>query len=482
MDIKFSDNLFLATAELNKFKQSLGEKGWKIFAKNLVKQFGISKAKDTAQFLPIPKSGVSEYITIKPGIAFDSDMNIVILENAVDIHVPADQLTGDLKYWVIIRHKTTHLEEGTVNVTSEGALTGNGTDFLSVLRGQPDFPTKVHLESQVNTGNYEVVSVSSATSAIIAGAFTAEQNLKYSVVGTFTPGFIPSAENAQIYEYDSCEIEVVMAEDVDSLSMEAGKDFLLCSVSYANTYMHLEDYRIYYMLDNPYAMTTEGVKASVDKIVSMPTCSIVSLNDMGIMLELQFEHGFRVTGFDRYVVATGYRLDIQGGSHIFPNAASLNGQNHLFQGWYLLNKTTMAYSVIDDSSNNRLFISDLNPDSVSDTNIVIVPPFNEIEYQITVGNNVPSPTIPYVFKFSTDNIRNKCIIPIMWKERIAGADEVTVSLRYRIIGSENDKYPLTKFTNSNFTRYDNLTLPLSDSSFVVYISDIQPEEVQRNYS
>ena len=77
MDIKFSNNLFLSVAELNKFKQSFGEKGWKVFAKNLVKQFGIAQTDNNTQFLPTP-SGESEVITIRPGIAFDSDMNIIV--------------------------------------------------------------------------------------------------------------------------------------------------------------------------------------------------------------------------------------------------------------------------------------------------------------------------------------------------------------------------------------------------------------------
>ena len=482
MDIKFSENLFLATAELNRFKQSLGENGWKMFAKNLVKQFGIAQTNE-AKFLPIQKSGVDEFITIKPGIAFDSDMNIIVLKDEVDINVPSAQLTGDLKYWVILRHKTTHFEEGTVSVTDKGALTGNGTDFLSVLRGQPDFPTKIRLDSQVNTGYYEVISVSSATSAIISGSFTAEQNLKYSVVGTFTPGFNPSEELAQIYEYDSCELEVVIAEDASSLAMVDGKDFLICSVGYVNNLMQLQDYRIYYMLDNPYEQTVESIKASVDKIVSMPMCSVVSLNKKGIMLELQFEHGFKVTSFELNTISTGYRLDIQGISNIFPNAASLSQQAHLFQGWYLLNKTTWAYSVIDDSSANRLFIKNLNPDSISDSNIVIVPPFNEIEYQIAVSGNVPSPGVPYSFKFSTDNILNKCIIPIIYPSEIeSGYDSVTVNLKYRIIGSGSNKYKLSKFTTSSFIGYNGIIYPLSDSSFEIPISRLQPIETPRNYS
>ena len=484
MDVNFSNNLFISSAELNRFKQSLGEKGWKVFAKHLVKQFGIANSGNNTYFLPAAKTGETEVITIRPGVAFDSDMNIISLEQATDISLPIAQLTNGSKYWIILSHKTTHFEEGTVNVTAQGALTGSGTDFLSVLRGQPDFPTKIRLQSQVNTGDYEVVYVSSATSAVLAGSFTQEQNLKYSVIGTFTPGFIPSDSNAQIYSYDSCDIRVVIATDISALDLEEGKDFLICSVGYEQTSMQLQDYRIYYALDNPYYETIDSSKElSEDKLVSMPKCSIVSKNSKGVLVELLLEHGFKVTNFETNVLSTGYRIDIQGTSNVFPSEDSLTNQDHLFKGWYLLNRQTMNYSIVDDSTSNQLFIKQLNPDSVTGTDTILIPPFDEIEYQVAVSGNVPSISVPYTFKFSVDNLQNKCLIPILWEDEVDnGVDVVTISLRYRMFDGGKIKYQFKKFVTSTFENYNGLSGALSDSSFTLPISDLKPSDSIRNYS
>ena len=481
MEVKFSDNLFLAVAELNKMKQSLGEKGWKVFAKNLVSQFGIAQNEGNTMFLPIRKSGTNEVITIQPGVAFDSNMNIIQMDNSIDISVPAAQLTGDMKYWLILRHATNHYEEGTVNVSSDGALSGNGTDFLSVLRGQPDFPTKVRLESTVNTGDYEVVVVSSATSAIISGSFMPENNLKYSVIGTFTPGFIPSEENALIYEYDGYEIEVRISAEEPTL--DAGNEFLICAVDYVNATMRIQDSRIYYMLNNPYVQTTDAMTAvSKDLIVSLTQASIVGLNDKGIMMELQFQHGFRILGFETNVLASGYVIDItSGGSNYI--SADETIPNSLFKGWYLLNLDTMAYSVITDSQNHRLFITELNPDSTSGTNLVLVPPFKEIEYQVTLASNTPSAGVPYVFKFGIENINNKVLIPVLFKNDNSGyLDEVTVSMKYRMVGSGTDKYRLYDLASVGYDDYDGVRRSVVNSSFVIHITEMQPEDSVRNYS
>ena len=481
MDVKFSNNLFLAVAELNKFKQSLGENGWKMFAKNLVKQFGIAHNTGNTMFLPVPKSGASEVVTIQPGVAFDSNMNAIVLENSIDVSVPAAQLTGNLKYWLILRHASNHYERGTVNISADGALTGTGTDFLSVLRGQPDFPTKIRLESQVNTGDYEVVTVSSATSAILAGSFTAESNLKYSVIGTFTPGFIPNEDDSLIYEYDACEIEVRISTETPTL--DDGNEFLICSVNYVNTAMELRDYRVEYMLNNPYVQTLDSMKElSKDKIVSLVMASIVSMNNKGIMMELQLQHGFKILSFETNMLSSGYAIDITSGFCNYIDTTSVL-PNSLFKGWYLLNRDTMSYSVITDSADKRLFVTELNPDSVSGTDIVIVPPFKEIEYQITVGSNVPSPGVPYVFKFGIENINNKVVVPILFQtESEDYLDNVVVSMKYRMIGSGTDKYQLFDFAVAGFDDYDGVRKSIANSSFNVPIGTIQPAAEVRNYS
>ena len=481
MDVKISENLFLHVAELNKIKQSLGDNGWKMFAKNIITQFGIVKNEGNNMFLPILNTSISETITIQPGIAFDANVNIIKLDSPIDVSVPASQLTANMKYWVILKYAKNHYESGVVNISTDGALVGVGTDFTSVLRGQPDYPTKVRLESQVNTGDYEVVSVNSSTSAILAGDFIQENNLKYSVVGTFTPGFIPSEDNAQIYEYDSCEIEVRISAEKPAIN--EGSEFIICAIDYVNAVMQIEDLRVNYLLNNPYVQNINSMKDyAINNILTLCKNTIVSKNEKGIFLEMKLEHGFTVSNFELKILTTGYAIDIISGGC---NKINTESQQDLpsFKGWYFLNKTTMAYSVITDSDNKRLFIEELNSESIVDMNVVLIPPFKEIEYMVKLSNNSPSFDVPYFFKFSIENVINKAIIPILYKDNSESyQDSVNVSLKYRMIGDGAEKYPFRDFNMAEYEDYDNYPRVLTNSRFVIPISQIQPEEEKRNYS
>ena len=362
-------------------------------------------------------------------------------------------------------------------------MTGRGTDFTSVLRGQPDFPTKVRLSSNINTGDYEVVRVSGATSALLVGTFTAESDLKYSVVGTFTPGFIPSREDACIYEYDSCELRVVSSEDVPNITK--GKEFIIACVDYLNTTMRLTDYRLYYMLNNPYVQTTDEKREYAEnKLVSLVKASVVSINSKGLEIELHVQHGFRVTSFEVTALANGYAVDIVNGSSNIIDASRAI-PNSIFRGWYLLNKSNMEYSVITDSSDKRLFISKMNPNSTVDgSDIVLVPPFNEIEFQVTVENNTPSPSVPYIFKRAVENIDSKLNLNILWPSVQDGfVSEVPIKLKYRMVGTTTDKYPLYNFVTANYVGIDGSRVQLvSGSSVTVSIGSLEPVETVRNYS
>lgn len=165
------------------------------------------------------------------------------------------------KTFIKLRYKSSSLEEGTISLDDRGQLTlrdvAIGTDrvFTDLLRGQPQFPTRIALfdsmippgtqddeegarngdqvwpmnDPQYKLGEFDVSTVFSETVASISGSvFTvdltsiASQNtqLKYAVVGTFEPGLNPLEANKYIYLYDSCEIyydstPVIADEDRD---------------------------------------------------------------------------------------------------------------------------------------------------------------------------------------------------------------------------------------------------------------------------
>ena len=489
MEVNLSPNLFLSVEELNRLKRSFGEDGWKRYAKSVAAQFGIAPVKNAANFSPIKKSGTDQTLTVSSGIAFDADMNAIVLANDVDIELPYEQLTGDNKYWVIIHYKSTHEEVGTVSINSAGALTGNGTEFTKVLRGQPDFPTKVHIEDSINTGDYEVVSVDSDTSATLAGSFTAENGKKYSVVGTFTPGFIPSDENRQIYTYDDCEI---ITEISDSLPVivesNEGYYFIVASVNYTvagvnDVTMNIEDYRNRYLFNEPFISTTEEQKnLAKNKILSLVSTNIVSINEKGIMLECVFEHGFSVTSYSVRNLITGYEITISGGCNYIDTSSTI--PNGMFKGWLMVNRQNMESCVIDDSANNVLSVSKLNAKVVqSSADIVLIPPFADIEYSVELAGNSAVDNIPYIFRFSIENPKNKVIIPILWGDTEQNTI-TTVYLKYRVIGSEKDlRYAFNEFNIAPYADYSGETKFLEGgSSIVVNPWSLKPVVTERNYS
>ena len=85
------------------------------------------------------------------------------MKNDLDLAVSD---TG-VRRWLILSRSVHNWEEGTVSVTVDGALNGIGTHFTEILRGQPNFPTKVKFNSANNTGEYEVVSVTSDSSNFV---------------------------------------------------------------------------------------------------------------------------------------------------------------------------------------------------------------------------------------------------------------------------------------------------------------------------
>ena len=193
--LKLSENLFLEVKELNRLVKFLTDDGYKRLLQSIIKSNGIVKNTSNNNFKTTAKVGTSNVITINSGLAFDSNLDAIVMDNNLEMTI---ENTG-VKRWLILSRDVNNYEEGTVSINTDGSLTGIGTEFSKILRGQPNFPVKIKLESTVNTSEYEVVTVLSDNSAILSGDFTAEASLKYSVIGTFTPGFQTLSENKQIY-------------------------------------------------------------------------------------------------------------------------------------------------------------------------------------------------------------------------------------------------------------------------------------------
>lgn len=479
--LKFSSNLFLEVNELQRFNKFLEEDGWKRAMKAISKNFGIVENASNSYFKVTPRAGSNSVIVINAGIAFDSNMDAIVMTDDLELSVGN---TGSNR-WVILSRAVTNEEQGTVSINSDGSLSGIGTEFTKVLRGQPNFPVKVKFNSTRNNGEYEVVSVTSDTSALLSGSFVNQSNIKYSVVGTFTPGFQPTEDNKMIYEYDSYNIEVVDSEDRPAVS---GDEFILAMISFdASGSMNVSDERIRYMFNNPYTQSDESDN-STDPLVSLLSIGVVggihAVGSAAAEFELIMEHGYTVTRHELITTSTSNTFNIISGQSNFLGTGNI--PDGMFRGWLLVNRANMKYALIDDNSNKSLYISNFDTSIILDNgnDFIIVPNCNEIEYEVTVSNNVDRPNIPFYFRSSIWNLYTRAKVHAFYPSNdVENFDnQVTITIKYRLMDNSGNQQPFSNLAIAQFENVNGQTETLSESSFVVDLTTIEPEAKQRNYS
>lgn len=461
--LKITSNLFLEVAELERFRKFIEDDGYKVFVKYLTKSYGIAQNSDNTLFKVSQKSGSSNTITVNAGVAFDNNLNIILLKEDKDIQIT----NSGTKKWIVVSYASTNDEDGTVSISNQGVLSGNGTKFTEVLRGQPNFPTKIKFTSTKNTTEYEVVEVNSDTEAILSGSFTAESGLKYQVVGTFTPGFQPDDDVKEIYEYDSCNIEVIESEDKPTLT---DGQFILASIDFASTVMTVTDERSAYMFNQETLTYDNATDVSENPFVALRKTSIKSDR----LIDIQFEWGYKVQRYEMLNTSLNNIFNIVSGESKYIPLNS-NIPDNIFAGWRLVNRKNMKEVTIDRNENNYLYISRFDSSLITNINddFVIVPPYTKIEVEAKLsGTNYDEEDADYFFNFSIENLKTHFVIPLEYLDTL-------ISLRYRMkSGTETTEFQ--KFTISQFKNINGNNETLGNSSFEVNIAE--PVEKIRNYS
>jgi hypothetical protein len=479
--LKTSENLFLEVAELQRLVKFLEDDGYKRIIQSFIKSYGIVQNISNNNFKVTAKTGTSNVVVINSGLAFDSNLNAIVMESNIEMAINNTGITR----WLILSRSVNNFEKGTVSINVDGSLTGNGTEFLNILRGQPNFPVKVKFNSSINTGEYEVVSVISDVSAIISGSFTSESSLQYSVIGTFTPGFQPLDENKQIYEYDSYLISIVDSESNPTITKD---QFILASIKFDSAgIMSVSDERINYMFNNPYVQTTNSYDYSQNPLISLLTVSTVgginSLDTISADFELIIEHGYSITKYELAVTSNTNIFNIVEGNCNFLGTGNITAG--MFNGWLLLNRKNMKYAIIDNNVNKAIYISNLDTSIIeqNDNDFIVIPNFNEVEYEISVSSNVDNPSIPFYFKKSIWNKNSRLkIYAYMPSVSVNFTNIITVSVKYRMIDNSGKQYPFSNLSISQFTNIRGQTETLANSTFNINLADIEPQEKQRNYS
>ena len=255
-NIKISSNLFLGTPELKRLQKFVDESG---FRKNILDNsvsFGLIKNDYDPTFANgkiIPDADLvisgNTFKTIRHNELFGIDKfgNFLYKEATGQLPVPD---TG-LWYWIRISHEYSNIEQGTWSLSSDGILSGTGGELLTILRGQPNFPSKIRfVNSSLNTLDYDILSVTDDNNAVLNGvSFQAESDLKIQVVGTFTYGASIDPSNKLIFNYDSCLVELI-EEDINaenvrpSSGFEDNRTFYIARIKVENDQVIVQDKRI----------------------------------------------------------------------------------------------------------------------------------------------------------------------------------------------------------------------------------------------
>lgn len=172
--------------------------------------------------------------SMKGGYVIPSTMKSFKVEDNEDFPIPDDSIF----YWVKVSLETTHWEEGSVQVTANGTVSGT-VHFMNVVRGQGSgVPTCIRFAkadgtTPANSGVYQVVDVLSDTELVLASGqtFTAESDLKVIVLGTIPMGQAFTADQLEgLYTFDRCKISLVATPDDGTIPAKAPDEFYIARV------------------------------------------------------------------------------------------------------------------------------------------------------------------------------------------------------------------------------------------------------------
>ncbi len=412
-NIKFSQDLFLEVQELNRFQDFLTyyEGGSKNLLKNLTYTPGIIKLKGDPTFNNFKIEAGTNPQTIKLGqdsIALDEDLNLIFKEAQDNINIPLDGFW----YWVKIAYKPTPVEVGYCSIDTSGNLTGVNTKFLDVLRGGTDYPVRVKFYNSTQNFEpfgYEVAAVTDNFNAILAGDFIAEQNIRYSVIGAFTDGFVPSSTDAEIYQYDGCLsfnfVEALVKEINPGVQppLNTGTEFFIARVKAQGTNgILIEDKRTDFWQTKAEYDATYLDKVNINQVVGIEDIRFSSITSPKNQNEVNLAWGLRTTNWTidsslrKIAVADGI-----GGR--FKSAAAFTTGD--FDGWRVYSQNggykTIAQSIKSGSQIN-LILESLDPsDYTANDELYIVPNAEEIEF--TFESEVEVSNCKVTFPISDSN-------------------------------------------------------------------------------
>lgn len=406
MDLKLSPDLFLGLQELQYFKNSIKDEGYKKLFQKSVSRYGVVKTPTDTLFTSLKViAGSSNKVTIKAGIAIDKNIQFIeVLNDLTDYFtIPSDSVPR----YIVIKYNTTSIEDGTVAIAANGTVTGTGTLFTERIRGGAENPTKISFpNSSVNTGEYTVLAVQSDTHLTlnVAGSLlTVESGKQYATVGCFTPGIAIDTNNKYPFVRDSYTIELRT-----SSTLVDGEEFILAKVINDGANLIISERRP----SNKFSLIP------VDDDIVSPTNPIIGVES------IKYQN-FRNPS-DKNLVKIGWswstvswsvnqdkgQITLNNGSGgIWTQLPALLIPGHTFIGWWVLFESTgRSFQITGQSNPAGLWVFDMEYDPsypLSGGNVSIIPNCDLVEIVVTNANNS---TANQIHSFATTS--GSCVIEL----------------------------------------------------------------------
>lgn len=403
--LKISNQLFLGKAELSRMWKFLVDDG---FRRNLLSntvRYGIVyNSVDSSQANHFDAFQVSQgtnpgTIKIKEGHAINRFGEVIYKAAEDNIVLPDDGAW----YWIKIKHMLLNEEVGLVSVDAGGVMTGVGTKFTEVFRGQPNAPSKIRFNGTAgNPGHYEVLQVNSDTQAILnVTGLVPENNLRYVVLGTFTPGYVPLNGEMEIFGYDSCEELNLQKGIVKETTFGTrpvylqNEDFFVARVRRTGATVQIEDKRTEIWQTKADFALKELLKVGNDKVIGVESVMYdtpkSSLNENLVRIAWGVKaQSWTINASARIVSLLGFE-----GGRMKTTADFQNGDFNYWKIYLPNGKFVRVLSSVKNGTQVDCSVDMLDPNDFSPNTepLIVVPDAEEIEFLFEGREGMPNDTV-----------------------------------------------------------------------------------------
>jgi hypothetical protein len=414
-NLKTTPDLFLEVQEIGRLKKFLDDDGFRQFLLLNAVSFGLVRNKIDNTFTNgYVSEGAALTLSHAELKAIDKNGKLIYRPASTGIAVPPDSIWR----WVKVKYAISNEEKGTWSIDANGNLTCTSLDgeLTKVLRGQPNFASVIRFNNTSNnTNKYEILEVVDDNNAKVQGYFSSESDLKLVVVGTFTPGSVPSSGDDDIFEYDSCALTLVQETTLNTVpTLITNEEFVLARVMSDGSTLSIEDKRDSFF-ETPADYNARHLFTSADKV-----CGVDKIT-----------HNFSLGPKDENLITVSWGLrssswsfnaklnqitfsNIEGG-RVKPADVSLlsNGD---FDGWKVYTNTGKFYTVRSSLISGGQLIVTLNNADKNELDgtyeITLVPNVEEVEIVFTAHPADLTPNADRRFVFPVQSSYGVCPVPV----------------------------------------------------------------------